>query len=142
MDWRICGMHTDYLADLRQLYLNSRTQTFTWLDASTAKLDDFDKATQDEVVLVAISDERPIGFVSWWPPDNFIHNLYVDPHFFRQGIGRALLAGCLEKLERPATLKCLQQNTNAISFYQTQGWVIKEEGTSDEGAYFLLIFHE
>jgi ribosomal protein S18 acetylase RimI-like enzyme len=142
MNWRIYDIQPEYLTDLRQLYLDSRVQTFMWLDVSTFKLDDFDKATQDEELLVAISDERPIGFISWWPPGNFIHNLYVDPRFCRQGIGKALLTRCLEKLDRPATLKCLQQNTNAVSFYQTQGWVIKEEGTSDEGAYFLLIFHE
>src|SRR5207237_700136 len=74
-------------------------------------------------------------------PDNFIHNVYVDPSFLQQGIGKALLDRCLVEIGRPATLKCLQKNTNALSFYQTQGWTIKDEGPSDDGPYYLMEYN-
>ncbi|GAB3897639.1 GNAT family N-acetyltransferase [Spirosoma agri] len=140
MNWQICAVQPEYLDDLRQLYLESRIQTFTWLDASTFKRDDFDSATAEEKLLVAITDGKPIGFISWWLPDNFIHHLYVDPRFLHQGVGTALLRQCLANIGRPARLKCLQQNTNALAFYLAQGWRINEEGTSAEGAFCLMVF--
>ena len=142
MNWQIVDCQPEYLDALRRLYREVRIQTFVWADTSTFTLDDFDSATRDESVRVAISAGRPIGFVSWWLPDNFVHNLYVDPRVVRQGVGKALLNQCLAKLGRPATLKCLQKNTNAVAFYQKQGWQIKAEGQSAEGAYYLMMLTE
>ncbi|MCK8492198.1 GNAT family N-acetyltransferase [Spirosoma sp. RP8] len=142
MDWKIVTMQPAYLPGLRQLYLDSRAQTFTWLDKARFASSDFDSATQDEEIRVAVVGEKPIGFVSWWPPDNFIHTLFVDYHFHHKGIGKALLDESLAQVGRPASLKCLQQNTNAVQFYQRQGWRIQAGGQSNEGAYFLMTFNQ
>lgn len=139
MIWQIHDMQPEYLTGLRQLYLDARRQTFSWQDGSKFKLDDFDAETKDEVILVAISENIPVGFISWWPPDNFIHNLYVDARFYRRGIGKGLLEHCLAKIGRPAALKCLQQNTPALQFYQSQGWRAHSAGQSDDGNYFLML---
>lgn len=138
MSWQIEAMQPGYRSDLQTLYLQSRIYVFTWLDTSGYSLSDFDSATLDETILVAVTNERPVGFISWWVPDNFIHNVYVDPSFLQQGIGKALLDRCLIEIGRPATLKCLQKNTNALSFYERQSWTIKNEGLSDDGPYYLM----
>ena len=124
---------------LRQIYLKSRTQTFVWEKSEEFKLDDFDQATKEEHLLVAIHKDQPIGFISWWPPENFIHNLFVDPQFSQHGVGKALLNACLAKLSRSISLKCLKRNEHAISFYQSQGWMIESEGESKDGDYWLMI---
>ncbi|WP_338874336.1 GNAT family N-acetyltransferase [Spirosoma sp. SC4-14] len=142
MTWQIRNMQPEYLMSLRQLYLDARQHTFNWQDISKFRLDDFDTATKDEEILVAVSGNTPIGFVSWWEPDNFIHNLYVDAGYYRQGIGKSLLEHCLTKIGRPAALKCLQQNTPALLFYQSQGWRVHSAGQSDDGNYFLMLFRE
>jgi GNAT superfamily N-acetyltransferase len=78
------------------------------------------------------------GFVSWWPPENFIHNLFVHVDYQRCGVGRALLKACLDNLGRPSQLKCVQQNVNALAFYKRLGWSVIAEGMAVEGPYFLL----
>ena len=138
MSWQIEAMQPGYRSDLQTLYLQSRIYVFTWLDTSGYSLSDFDSATLDETILVAVTNERPVGFISWWAPANFIHNVYVDPSFLQQGIGKALLHRCLVEIGRPATLKCLQKNTNALFFYERQGWTIRNEGLSDDGPYYLM----
>lgn len=134
----ICEYETKYANDLQQIYLEARQQTFQWLDTSAYQLNDFDQATQDEVIRVALVGEKPVGFISWYVPDNFIHNLFIDQALRNQGIGKALLNHCLTELGRPARLKCLQQNKNALGFYQSQGWQIEEDGGSDDGRYYLM----
>jgi ribosomal protein S18 acetylase RimI-like enzyme len=128
----------DDLPRLREIYVRSRAATFGWLDPASLQLADFDEATRDEPILVAEQNQRLAGFVSWWPPENFIHNLFVDPVFQRQGIGRQLLQACLAQIGRPATLKCVQQNQAALDFYFQQGWQIAGEGSSANAPYYLL----
>jgi ribosomal protein S18 acetylase RimI-like enzyme len=127
-----------YADDLRRIYLESRQKTFYWLDTSAYRLNDFDQATQDEMIRVALVNNRAVGFVSWYVPANFIHNLFIDSVYTNQGIGKALLNHCLAELGRPARLKCLQQNVNALAFYQSQGWQIEKEGESADGPYYLM----
>lgn len=142
MNWQIRRSRSEDLNELRRIYLEVRTVAFSWMNSSAFTTKDFDAATQDEPVLVASLNNKPIGFISWWPPDTFIHNLYLDPRFVGLGIGKALLNECLSKIGRPATLKCLQQNVNALRFYQSQGWSIQAEGVSDEGPYYLMIYNQ
>lgn len=128
----------EYINDLRQIYFDSRQYAFPWLDTAAFQLSDFDAATEDEVIRVAVVDGRPVGFVSWYAPDNFIHHLFVDPGWMGRGVGRALLEDCLGRMGRPAQLKCLHRNTLALLFYQQLGWHTVEEGESADGRYFLL----
>lgn len=127
---------------LREIYLASRTATFTWESPKQYQLEDFDQATENEVIWVATVGERPMGYISWWPPQNFIHHLFVDPHFTRRGIGRSLLQSSLAHMGRPATLKCVQRNEPAIAFYVSQGWRIDSTGQSSEGQYFVMVFDQ
>lgn len=131
----------DDVPALRRIFLASRRKTFSWVDPQAFTLSDFDRATKGEEILVALEDNLPIGFIAWWPPENFIHSLFVDPACTGKGAGKMLLNACLNELKRPATLKCLQANTNAFGFYSAQGWEIAGTGGSEEGDYFLMILH-
>jgi GNAT superfamily N-acetyltransferase len=126
------------VADLRVLFLRARLAAFFWVEPDSLRLEDFDAATQDEPILVATHNDLIVGFVSWWPPENFVHNLFVDPAHQGAGIGKQLLAACLLQIGRPATLKCVQQNEAALRFYHRLGWEVAGEGVTDGVAYFLM----
>ena len=123
---------------LRHLFLSTRVSTFTWTDTSRFKLSDFEEETKGEFILVAFVDEIPVGFVSVWTADNFIHHLYVDNKFQHQSVGTQLLNAVLNKFDLPVRLKCEEDNTKAIRFYRKKGFVEKEKGQSAIGTYILF----
>lgn len=123
---------------LRFLYVVARNATFTWMPAGLHQISDFDSHTEDEKVLVALSDQKILGFASIWEPDSFLHNLFVHPSAIRQGIGLALLNRCAHYFANAPRLKCLTANENAIQFYKSQGWNALHEDIGPEGPYILM----
>jgi ribosomal protein S18 acetylase RimI-like enzyme len=123
---------------LRELFLRVRQHTFLWVDPASLRLEDFDKATEGETILVAEVEGTIAGFVSWWPPENFLHNLFIDTSRQRAGAGAALLAACLEQTGRPVRLKTSIQNASAIAFYRKHGFKVTSNGFADEGEYHLM----
>lgn len=103
-------------------------------------LQDFDDQTKDENIWVAETETLIIGFVSVWTPDNFVHHLFVHPDYIRKGIGKSLLNFCVSGIPKPLTLKCLENNVNALVFYASQGWKIKAKASDSFENYFLLEF--
>lgn len=103
-------------------------------------LQDFDDQTKDENIWVAETETLIIGFVSVWTPDNFVHHLFVHPDYIRKGIGKSLLNFCVSGIPKPLTLKCFENNVNALVFYASQGWKIKGKGSDSFENYFLLEF--
>lgn len=67
-------------------------------------IDDFDRDTVDEYVLLAEEDNHILGFASLYLPDNFIHNLFVHPDFFCKGIGGLLLDASIAQMN-PRTIE-------------------------------------
>jgi hypothetical protein len=49
------------------------------LDSAEWQPEDFDAATRDEEIWVAVQNGHRLGFASVWTNDNFLHNLFVDP---------------------------------------------------------------
>ncbi len=123
---------------LRTIFLKERQRTFTEQDTSEFKLEDFDKQTQGEYILSALIDDIPVGFISIWMPNNFIHHLYVDNAYQGKNIGTQLLKAAIQKTAFPITLKCLVSNTKAINFYLRKGFVEKSKGQSGNGTYILF----
>lgn len=142
MIWPITKHVPQHTPDLRRIYLQARQVAFPWVDPSAFRLLDFDQAIQDERVLVATSQQGPIGFIAWWPPDNFIHSLFIDPLFMGKGVGKSLLHACLNEIGRPATLKCKSANQQALAFYYSQGWQQVHEAEGVYGPYLLLAFEQ
>lgn len=123
------------------IYYQSRRHAFHWQSTSTFAQDDLARDTEGESIWVAHRHLQPIGFISVWLPDHFIHHLFVLPGYIRQGVGSALLAQVLPHIGRPAALKCVAANTAARDFYLTQGWTIQSEAAGPDGPYLLMHYN-
>ncbi|MGF1704063.1 GNAT family N-acetyltransferase [Photobacterium makurazakiensis] len=131
--------HSDHLVALWQLYLESRTVTFTWLDTTNFGLLDFDRDTDGEQIWVAVEGEEVLGFISIWAPDCFIHHLFVSPQQLRSGAGSKLLNTSKQHYSE-LSLKCLVANENAIGFYHSKGFVIDSTVEGGLESYHLMKF--
>jgi GNAT superfamily N-acetyltransferase len=127
---------------LQKIYFESRKNTFHWMDRSLININDFERDTDGECIWVTTVDNHPVGFISVWVPDNFVHNLFVRPSYIGKGIGSELLSASLKKIGRPASLKCLDENIGARNFYLSRGWKIASNGDGVEGKYQLMQFDE
>jgi GNAT superfamily N-acetyltransferase len=125
---------------LARLYLAARRATFHWAPADRFALHDFAPDTDGEVIEVALHDGEPVGFVSVWMPAHFIHHLYVDAAYQGLGIGTLLLDRALQRIGRPAGLKCVERNARALAFYRAKGWRFVAHGEDDLGRHHLLAF--
>ena len=123
---------------LKEIYLEARRKTWTWLDAAQWERDDFDSVTQDESIWVAELFDQPVGFASVWTQDNFLHHLFVSPNVQSHGVGSALLQYVQCQFTGTGSLKCLLDNRHALTFYQRHGWYIEAEGKSPDGPYCLM----
>ena len=124
---------------LETLFLRTRQQTFHWEHPDKFKLEDYRKATVGETIFVA-EEGAIVGFLSVWDQETppFIHHLFVSPEHQRKGIGTQLIRNLYSWLPPPYRLKCLIRNEKALSFYRKNGWIELDEGSSEDGDYFLL----
>jgi len=127
---------------LRKIYYESRKHAFYWLDSSLFTLTDFDRDTEGELILVATHRNILIGFISIWEQENYIHNLFIHPESFHHGVGTQLLRVGLDKIDRPATLKCSKPNIKAREFYLSRGWRVVSVGEGLNGKYELMYFKD
>jgi len=126
--------------ELRHIYLESRRKRFHWAKAEDLKLEDFDKDTEEELIIIAEEDSRILGFASLYLPENFIHNLFVHPDIFGKGVGARLVTAAIDKMNKPIRLKCVSENQKALSFYENNGWKrVVEEGEPGE-KYWVMIY--
>lgn len=130
---------SDYPA-LRRIYLESRHKRFHWAKIEEMKLEDFDRDTVEEEIILAEEDSRILGFASLYLPDNFVHNLFVHPDVFGKGVGNLLINAAIERMNKPVRLKCVSENHKAINFYEANGWKkVVEEGEPGE-KYWVMIY--
>ncbi|VTT29072.1 acetyltransferase [Klebsiella pneumoniae] len=123
---------------LRTLFLASRKANWTWLDDAEWQLEDFDRVTLGERVLVAEEDGHRVGFAAVLDNDNFLHSLFIDPAWQGSGAGSALLQAVQSSFTSTGALKCLAENLQAQSFYKKHGWRVVAQGESDQGEYLLM----
>lgn len=89
-------------------------------------------AAEKNFVRVAVHDGAVLGWISGGPSRDDdakdaleIYALYVNPHFWRRGIGRRLMDAALEEFARPnvpITLWVLTKNRSALEFYRKLGF--------------------
>lgn len=67
--------------------------------------------------------------------------LFVLPDASGKGVGTQLLINSLEKMGRPARLKCVSKNHRALIFYEKNGWkkVVEEEKAGEK--YWVLVYN-
>jgi ribosomal protein S18 acetylase RimI-like enzyme len=88
----------------------------------------FERAIENERVVVAEADGVVLGFAAVYLPGWFVHHLYVEPTAFGRGIGRSLLEEAVRLAGGRATLKCQTRNGRAMAFYRRAGWTGGETG--------------
>lgn len=135
-------MGPDDVGPLKEVYFKTRSQAFNWLNKNEIGLDDFEADTEGERIWVAVLEEKVVGFISAWEPENFIHHLFVLPEYFGQQIGSKLLSVCMQNIGRPAKLKCVSENVKALQFYRSRGWYTVSLGSTAEGEYQLMQANE
>ncbi|MBP2167522.1 GNAT superfamily N-acetyltransferase [Erwinia toletana] len=123
---------------LRTLFLASRKASWHWLDSSDWRLEDFDRVTLGEAILVAEEDGHRLGFAAVLNNDNFLHSLFVDPDAQRRGVGSALLQAVEQSFSSTGALKCLAANQAARQFYLQHGWLEVATGEGEQGEYVLM----
>jgi GNAT superfamily N-acetyltransferase len=91
--------------------------------------------------LRAVENGQLFGFAAYGPAKDEIklHKLYVDPHYQRRGIGKALI----ETVERACTGRTLiltvnKRNHKAIAAYQKHGFAIRQAVVTDIGGGFVM----
>lgn len=141
MSWTIRSPVKADLEELADIYLAVRRETFTWVDPLVFRHEDFFAHTQGEMVWLAeLSDGEIAGFMALWPPDDFIHMLYLRKQYQGRGIGTALLGALPDWPLKKYRLKCLDRNERAKAFYHARGFVLTGSGTSAEGTYGEMTF--
>lgn len=114
------------------LYVRSGRAAFTWRPDDYFRVEDFRMFALDEEVWLALLGGAPVGLLSIFRPENFVHCLYVDPDAQRLGVGRALVEHVRREVGAPLTLKLDVPNRKAILFYEATGWE-RMTGLDDQG---------
>ena len=123
--------HPEDTPQLEKLFQLTCQRTFATRPATDFQIGDYAKSTTGEDVWVAEENDQILGFVSIYPANNFVHNLFIHPDSQRIGLGTHLLHMAEMNLGHPMTLKIAMDNLTACSFYEKHGWVrisVHEDG--------------
>lgn len=125
---------------LRKIYVDEKIRMQKENALLGEEIPDFDTDTEGELILIAELNEVPVGFISVWEKENFIHHLYISKPHQMMGIGKLLLAAITNGENKTFGLKCLTANKAALNFYTSLGWKKTSLGHSGEGDYVFLQF--
>ena len=139
-DWsRLCEIHDTSRLD--ELGLTVGTDAFLTLEQTAEN-----EGLFDDKLFVAEVDNLVQGFVAY--SDEELAWLYVDPKFYRKGVGRALVQHAVADSAAPMTLELLEGNTPALELYLSEGFKVikrvegKLEGNENFAAVGLVLRHE
>jgi GNAT superfamily N-acetyltransferase len=95
-----------------------------------------DAAVTEGRTRAATSANVIVGFASWLGSGTVLEleDLFVDPDWMRQGIGRALVRDLVEMARRRGTRRIeVTANPDALAFYQSVGFVAAGEAHTEFG---------
>ncbi len=99
---------------------------------TTASFADFASACLDQIV-VAVKDDRVLGFIATEQADNFITDLWIDPDCESSGLGTALVEEAERRIAargyHTAEISVLLQNERALGLYHHMKYEDVHEGT-------------
>ncbi len=84
-------------------------------------------------MFVAQQGDEILGFAGIDEP--YLAWLYVDPAYYRRGVGRALLRHCLARLDEDAWTLACGNNDAALGLYESEGFVVESRFTGDNAGY-------
>lgn len=97
---------------------------------------DFDEVVRllrenDDFAIVLLSDrEKPVGFISYWPWDDFayLEHFAIDSRCRGAGYGAEAMSELLKQIDKPAVLEVEKPEDDLsrrrIAFYQRLGFVL------------------
>ncbi len=116
VDWPIlCRIHD--AARLDELGLSVGTDAFIPLEDAAEN-----EGLFDYTVCIAEMDGDPTGFVAFNHAE--LGWLYVDPAFYRQGVGRALVRHAIANAGPSMQIELLEGNTPAQTLYLSEGFSV------------------
>lgn len=121
-----------------EIYLECR-QSPLFLSKTVETVDDFLKLLEDEKCYILECQGVVTGFISVYPPQSFVHHLYIAKEFQGKGFGKALVDFAGNKFDNPLSLKCERINTEALNFYEKTGWKFFNEGSDFDGSGYILL---
>ena len=126
------------LKSLFTVYQQARSEKF-FKEQAKADFQSFKSILEDEEQYCALIGDQITAFISVYPPQSFVHHLYVLPVFQRKGIGSELINYIRKVYESPLSLKCEKGNKPAIQFYKRMGWEIFNTGSEIDGTEYILL---
>jgi GNAT superfamily N-acetyltransferase len=129
-EWPICA----------DIYVRSGRAAFTWVDPEMFQASEILAwAEEGEELYLAFDQGRPVAMMSFWRPDNFIHNLFVEPDAQGQGAGTALLDFARAIADGSVALKCDLLNAASLRFYERRGMIEVERAIGPAGRPYVLL---
>lgn len=139
-DWsRLCEIHD--ASRLDELRSTVGTDAFLTLEQTAEN-----EGLFADKLFVAEVDGAVQGFVAY--SDEELTWLYVDPKFYKKGVGRALVRHAIADSASAIELELLEGNTPALKLYLSEGFkVVKRvegrlEGNEGYAAVGLVLRHE
>lgn len=139
-DWsRLCAIHD--ASRLDELRFTIGTSAFLSLEQTAES-----EGLFDDKLVVAEVDGVVQGFVAY--SDAELTWLYVDPQFYKQGVGRSLVRHAIADSTAAMELEVLEGNTPALKLYLSEGFkVVKRSegrlvGNEEFTATGLVLRHE
>lgn len=83
---------------------------------------------QENQIWVATVEDRPVAFMAM--NQEFVDQLYIDPNYWRQGVGNTFIELAKQLSPEHVWLYTLQVNVNARAFYEKNGFVAEKFGVS------------
>jgi ribosomal protein S18 acetylase RimI-like enzyme len=118
-DWqRLCEIHD--AARKFELEASGLIDAFLTLEQTAEN-----EGLFDAEILVAEADNEVRGFAAYTQEE--LTWLYVDPRYYRQGIGRCLIRAVIKASPNPLSLEVLVGNDAALSLYRSEGFSVVEQ---------------
>ena len=115
-DWsRLCEIHD--ASRLDELSLTIGTDAFLTLEQTANN-----EGLFDDKLFVAEVDHVVRGFIAY--SDQELAWLYVDPTFYRKGVGRALVQYAVADSQPTMKIELLEGNTPALKLYISEGFKV------------------
>lgn len=130
-DWpHLCAIHDSARRD--ELSASGYVAAFLTLEQTAQNEGLFD----DELDVVEVGSAIR-GFVAW--SENEITWLYIDPHYYRRGIGRLLVRHVIDNAGPELSVEALEGNEAAIALYLSEGFSVSHRvsGRLDGNEKFL-----